>query len=227
MTFSEVLTEARRLVKANSTSYPTSEITVSANRALDREVVLIRQADGRWQWDDSNQTDFPFATTSLVLDQQDYSLDATHYRIERVEVKDEEGNWHKLASIDQADIYDQSLTDFLKTSGQPQYYDKIGNSIMLYPKPEYSQVASLKVFYQRGPSYFTTSDTSKTPGFNPLFHRLIPLWCAYDYAFINDMKIAANLRSEISQAEEQLQEFYALRDKDEHITLTTKRGNFN
>lgn len=227
MTFTEILAEARRLSKSNSASYSTEDITTSANRALDRATSLIRNADGRWQWDDSNYTDFPRSTRSLVADQQDYSLDPTHYRIERIEVKDSASTWSKLTSIDQADLFDVSLTDFLSSSGVPQYYDKIGNSVLLYPKPSYSQSASLKVFYQRGPSYFTSTDTTKTPGFNTLFHRLVPLWCAYDYAFINQLEVKDDLLQEIAAMEGQLQEYYSLRDKDEHIGLRARYYNFN
>jgi hypothetical protein len=225
--FTEILTDTRRLTKTNTTSYPTSEITASANRALERITALIREAEGRWQWDDSNETDFAIATTSLVADQQDYSLDGTsHFRIERVEVKDEDGAWYKLKSIDQADIYDEALTSFLSTAGIPQYYDKVGNSLFLYPKPSYSQASSLKLFYERGPDYFLTSDTTKTPGFNPLYHRLVPLWAAYDYSFMNGVSNAADLLGQVSSMEDMLTEYYARRDKDEHITLIPRVRNY-
>lgn len=225
MTYTEILAEARRLVKANSTSYPTSEITPSANRALDRSVSLIRDSQGRWQWDDSNNTDFPIATTSISDDVGDYELDPTHYSIERVEVKDAAGSWTRLLPFDQRDV-EGSLTEFLDDGGVPQYYDKLGNSIILYPTPNYSQAASIKVYYQRGPSYFTTSDTTKTPGFNPLFHELIPLWAAYDYAFINQMEVKDDLLARIGSMEEQLKDYYALRDRDEHVRLTALKQNF-
>lgn len=227
MTFTEILTESRRLVGDTTTKYSTADITVSANRALDRAVGLIRQSEGRWQWDDSNNTDLPIATTGLVTDQQDYSLDATHYRIERIEVKDTSGNWTKVQPIDKADLFDTSITDFLSGGGTPTYYDKVGNSIFLYPTPSYTQTASLKVFYERGPSYFTTSDTTKAPGINALFHRLIPLWCAYDYAFINQMEIKKDLEKEIFKIESELQEYYGHRDRDEKIGLTVKSRKFN
>lgn len=226
MIFTDILAEARRIAKASTSSYSTTDITSSANSALEREIALIRDAQGRWQFDDSNNTDFPFATTALVANQQDYTLDINHYRLERVEVLDQDGNWNKLIPIDQTDIYDQSLTDFLKGAGTPKYYDKTNNSLFLYPKPNYNQTASLKVFYERGPSYFTTADTTKSPGFNPLFHRLIPLWCAYDYAFINQLKIAPTIRAEITQMEDNMMEYYSLRDIDDHIRLTTKRYSF-
>lgn len=234
MTFTEILSDARRLTKTNSTRFTTSDITDSANRALEHVTHLIREAQGRWQWDDSNNTDFAIATTNLVTtlgsEQQDYGLDSTNYRMERVEVKDSDGNWHKLAPIDEADIYDQSLTDFLKTAGLPLYYDKVGNSLFLYPKPLDTAVtatAGLKVFYERGPSYFTTSDTTKTPGFNPLFHRLLPLWCAYDYAFINNLKNANSFRNEIVLMEQELKDYYSLRDRDERIKISAKRIKYN
>ena len=226
LTFTQILSESRRLVRANSSSYSTDDITSSSNRALDREVAVIRDAQGRWQFDDSNNTDFPIATTGLVANQQDYGLDPTHYRIERVEVLDEAGNWTKLTSIDEADIYNQSITDFLSGAGVPQYYDKTANSLFLYPKPNYTQSASLKVFYERGPSYFTSADTTKTPGFNPMFHSLIPLWCAYDYAFVNQLDIADRLRAEIASMEENLISYYSLRDKDEHLGLRARLSNY-
>jgi len=226
MTFTEILTEARRLVKADATSYPTSEITESANRAYDRAVALIRESEGRWQWDDTNNTDLPIATTELVDGQQDYELDPTHYEMERVEVQDELGGWHRVLPIDQADIYDQSITDFLSTAGVPQYYDKIGRSILLYPTPSYTQDDALKVWYKRGPSYFTVSDTTKPPAINTLFHRLIPLNCAYDYAFINQLTVAPSLQDKILTMEDDLINHYSRRDRDDKIRLRVRTGNF-
>jgi len=220
MTFTQILAEARRLVKANSTSYTTADITVSANKALDRVVTIIRDSEGRWQWDDTNQTDFPFGTTALVANQQDYSVATSHLKIERVEVKNEAGVWNKMKPIDQADLFDQSITDFLSTAGDPVYYDKVGSSVLLYPKPDYSQAASLKVFHERGPSYYTVSDTTKEPGFASIFHNLIPMWCAYDYALINSNTVLENLRTEIDIWEDKLKDHYSHRDKDEKIRLT-------
>lgn len=226
MTFTEILADARRWVGDSATGYSTANITASANRALERVTTLIRQSEGRWQWDDSNHTDFPFSTTTLTADQQDYTLDPTHYRIERVEVKDTQGTWTKLVPFDQKDIVGESLTDFQDGTGLPRLYDKVGHSILLYPTPDYTQAASLKVFYQRGPSYFAVDDTTKTPGFNPLFHRLVSMWAAYDFASIADASLAKNIRGEIALMEEDLKEEYSLRDRDEHIRLEARRINF-
>ena len=187
---------------------------------------LIRNSEGRWQFDDFNQSDLPIATAALVADQQDYSLDVAHLKLTRAEVKDQAGNWVKLTPLDQTDVYDQSLTDFMKTSGTPVYYDTIGNSVFLYPKPSYSQSASLKLFYERGPSYFTSSDTTKTPGFVSIFHQLIPLWTGYDFAMIKGLAVGDRIRAEIQRTEDELVTFYQLRNKEDRPALKARIYRF-
>lgn len=203
------------------------------NEGLNRVASLILTSDGRWQWDDNNNTDFPIGTTNLVTtlgsEQQDYAFAVTFLKITRVEVLDASGNWTLLRPIDQADIYDQSLTDFLKTAGLPKYYDKIANSIFLYPKPLATSVTStagLKVWFQRPPSYFTISDTTKVPGFNSMYHRLVALIASRDYALMKQLSNAKALGDLVSQQEDSLGESYALRNKDERVGLSAKRYNF-
>ncbi len=203
------------------------------NEAVNRVANLIMTADGRWQFDDTNFTDFPIATanlsTILGLEQQDYTFDITMLRILRVEVMDNTGAWQKLTPIDENDIYDQSLTDFMKTPGMPVYYDKQGTSIFLYPKPLATSVTSLgglKVWFQRPPSYFTTADTAKVPGFNSMYHRLVALIASRDYAMFKSLSIAKALTDKVSQDEDSLVENYALRSKDEHPKLSAKRHDW-
>src|ERR1035437_5899283 len=203
------------------------------NEALNRVVNLIMTADGRWQFDDTNNTDFPIATTNLVTtlgsEQQDYTFDITMLRILRIEVMDNTGAWRKLTPIDEADLYDQSLADFMKTPGLPVYYDKQGASIMLYPKPLATAVTStagLKVWFQRPPSYFTIADTTKVPGFNSMYHRLVAQIASRDYAIFKQLSVAKAISELVQQGEDSLVENYTLRNKDEHVKLSAKHHNF-
>lgn len=203
------------------------------NEALNRIANLIMTSDGRWQFDDSNNTDFPIATASLGVitgsEQQDYSFDVTMLRILRMEVMDNTGAWNKLTPLDENDLYDQSLTDFLKTPGLPVYYDKQGESIMLYPKPLATSVTAaggLKVWFQRPPSYFVTTDTTKVPGFNSMYHRLAVTIASRDYAVFKGLSIANSLNALVQVGEDSLVENYALRNKDEHIKLSAKTYNW-
>ena len=226
MNYTDIINKTYFLTSTNSSSFPIAQITVEANNALDRLVALVFQADNRWQFDDTNQKDLPIATADIVANQQDYSLAVTHLDITRAEIKDSNGNWSLLIPLDQADVYNQSLTDFLKTAGLPVYYDKLGNSIFLYPKPNYSQVSSLKLYFKRGPSYFTVSDTTKTPGVNTLFHDLIPLWIAYNFALANGKSNGAALFAEIQAKEEALATHYALRNIDDPPRLRTRPSSY-
>lgn len=215
--------------------FPDDLLVNEVNNALERVVSLIIQASGRWQYDDSNRYEsdgitergVPIATTRLNENQQDYVLDVSHIEIVRVEIKDTEGSWHLVQPIDQADVRSTSITDYMKVAGQPKYYDKSGVSVYLYPKPNYTQDASLKLFYQRPPSYFTTSDTTKVPGYNALYHDLLPLWTAYNFALANGKENAQNLMTQIQMREDALVNDYALRDRDDHIRLKASPMRWN
>lgn len=214
------------LTSTSSSSFPDAQLVVEANNALDRVTSLIHASDGRWQWDDDNNTDLPIATAALVTSQQDYQLTTDHLEVTRVEIKDTSGNWSLLQPFDQKDVYNQSLTDFMKTAGMPQYYDKIGVSIFLYPTPNYSQAASLKLYFKRGPSYFTTSDTTKKPGFSSIYHELIPLWIAYNFAIANGKQNAQMIYAQIQAKEDQLREEYSLRSVDDPPRLRVRPRSY-
>lgn len=214
------------------------QFTRLINEAFNRVTSLILQSNGRWQWDDSNYTDFPIGTTNLVTtvgsEQQDYEFAVTHLKILGVEVKDVNGNWINLTPIDQLDLSNSgnSVTDFLRTAGMPMYYDKIGRSVFLYPKPlgtAVTSTAGLKVRFQRPPSYFVYTDTTKVPGFNSLYHELIALIASRNYAMSKTLSVAKGLAERVQIAEDALIADYALRSGDEKIGLSTKgsRHSFN
>lgn len=223
MTINDIVNKTYFLTKTNSSSFSAADMLILINNAYERVASLIISVDGRWQWDDTNNTDLPIATTALVANQQDYSLASTHLEITGVELKDTNGNWTPLIPIDQNDIkYNPSTTDFLKDAGLPQYYDKMGMSVFLYPKPNYSQDASLKIRFQRAPALYTSGEVTtgtKQPGFNSLYHDLIPLWVSYEYAFANGMNTANKFLEEINRKEEALKSDYQLRSKDEQLSI--------
>lgn len=228
MTITDIVNKVYFLTKTNSSSFLAADMLILINNAYERVASLIIQADGRWQFDDSNYTDLPIATTTITSGQQDYSLATTHLNISRIEVKDSTGAWHLLTPIDKADVYDQSITDFMATDGVPQYYDKFGNTIMLYPTPNYTQTASIKIFFERGPDNFTSAQVTtgtKVPGFNSLYHDIIPLWVSYEYAYSNSLPATNKFLEEVTRKEEALKEDFQLRNQDEHIRITAKKSN--
>ncbi len=194
--------------------------TSLSNRALDSVVTKILSADDRWQFDDTNYTDYPVATTDVVLGQRDYVLSVSHLKITRVEIKDAQGSWTKLTPIDLIDI-PVARDEFFNSNGSPLFYDKVGNSLFLYPSADYNASAGLRVYYQREPSYFLYTDTTKKAGFANILHRLISIKACYDYAVANNLtdKITV-LNNEILKKEAELNQFYGRRNKDERPKLT-------
>lgn len=244
MTIADIVTKIYDYTKTNSSSYPADNLIIDINQAYNRIVSLIMQADGRWQWDDDNRSDLPIATTTVTANQQDYSIAVSHLKLLRAEIKRNGATvWDKLVPIDEAD---EPLSLDNVNTGVPSYYDKIGNSVFLYPIPNYTQSASLKLYFQRGPDEYTgaqiwssylvgdsaatkaayTLNGTKPPGFNSLYHDLIPLWVAYDYAISNGLSTASGFLNEILRKEEQLKRDYGKRDKDDRPIMTMKGISF-
>lgn len=214
---------------ANVNSYPLADLTRNANTALDIVVSLILGADGRWQFDSSNETTLPIGTTALVSGQQDYSFDNDYLVIKSIECSNSTGKWTRLIPIDN---YDEpiALSEFQTTDGIPKYYDKMGESILLYPAPNYAiaptdaPVGGLRAYFQRKMDYFDVADTTKAPGFANHLHKFIPLYCAYAYATAKELPKQASLERRMEMYsgnrhrggtdEGSIANFYSYREQD-------------
>lgn len=247
------------LVTSNVTSYPLANKAASANRYLDEAVSIILKTDGKWQWDDLTNTNESIGLADLTADTQEYPLTSAIWSIggaadaaltnvllvlNRVEVKDTDGNWRVLMPLDQRDLMpiapgaltgtgdttqgeEYSLTDFKKEAGTPIYYDKSGNNLNLYPKPNYTQANSLKVYMQRRANLFVSSDTTKRAGIAPHLHRFISYGMAYDYAIAKALavnKITALLNG-LNQYRSMIAEHYGMRQKEEKRKLSITQQN--
>jgi len=206
--------------------------TALCNQALDKVVSKILTSDTRWQWGDNNNTEFSDATTNMTAGIKDYRLDLTHLKIMGVEVKKSDGTWQVLTPIDQTDIQRQgiALEEFMNNDGVPQYYDKVSDGLVLYPAPSASETTltlGLKIYYQEGANHFVYTDTTKEPGFNSLYHYLIPLYASIDYAKANIMKdTVLVLQPDIDKVEMELQTMMSKRDKDDKPKLRLSFDSF-
>ena len=222
--------------KTNSSSFLAADMLLYINNAYDRVVSLILSADSKWQFDDSNQTDLPIATAALVADQADYALATSHLTMDRIEILNSSGEtWRRLFQIDQQQLKQGSslaLDEYQSANGEPNQYDLIGNSIILYPTPNYSLASALKVYFTRGGTLYTSAEVTtgtKVPGFISLFHDLISLWTSYNYAIANGQNTANGFFVEIQRLEKDLEEFYGKRDRDvrPRFTVSTNASQGN
>lgn len=220
--------EIDALCDSDTTSYPISAKVRRVNQADEEMVGKLIGLNQYWQFDDSNYTSLPIGTTTLVQDQKDYSFDVAFLAIERVEVKDSAGNWHLLKPIDKSQIH-YALDEFYPDSGLPEYYDKQGESIFLYPAPSSSQVtlaSGLRVYFQRTASLFTASDTTKQPGFASPFHMVLAYRASIPFCMTYKKDRVALLEKKADELEAACLEFYSRREKDIRKVMTMKPISF-
>lgn len=197
-----------------------AEFTSEVNIAYDKALALIFQVGGTWEFDDSNQTDYPIISTNLVSGQQDYSFLADQQgnlvlEIYKVMVADPNGVFHEVFPVDvKSGRAPQNYDSGQAIGGIPNTYDKLANGIFLDARPNYNYTNGLKVYVNREAVYFTTSDTTKKPGFAGLFHEYLAILPAFKYAIRKGMSIAKGLQLEVETLENNLQEFYKGRSKD-------------
>ena len=224
--------EIDRLCDTDDTSYPRLSKTARVNQALDSVFNWIIGADGTWQFDDSNNTDLPIGTTTMVDSQQDYAFSANHLVIERVEVKLSDGTWNQLTPLDENAV-DGGLADYQSTAGIPQEYAKKGNSIFLYPPPSSSKVtltSGLKVYYKRALTPFTavsttTADTTQ-PGFASTFHVMLAYMASIPYCMTYKKDRIALYQNAVNNYKADLIKFYSRREKDIRPVMTMKPANY-
>lgn len=212
-----------------TTDFGINDMTRSVNEYLNEIVSLILKCDGRWEWDDNNFTTLPVATTNLVSSQADYGISAADFlNIIRVEIKDPSGNGIQLEPISYEDKQGVAMTEWAKTNGTPTNYDKVGNSIILYPTPNYASTSGLKIYFQRLPSYFAYDDTTKTPGFNPLYHRYLSMGAAADYCSINGMPDKYSmLMAKMADIRQRIVDDYSKRSRDEHLHMSVGKDGYD
>lgn len=212
MNITELKSDIDFLCGSTSASYPDADKIRNLNIAYNDVARLVWESAGSWQFDDSNASTLPIAKTTLVHNQQDYSLPTDAQRVEEVVVKDSSGNWSKLRPFD---IHDTTIApeEYLDTAGLPVYYDIIGRSIMLYPTPSsgYCILASgLGVYVSRNVTEFAVTASSEVPGFAIPFHRILSYAVAMDFIQDNSQRQTYAILKD--KLEKGLANFYAKRD---------------
>ena len=229
-----IVDEILTLCDANLTSYPIATITRRINQSLEQVESWIRQADGVWQFDDENNSTIPEGTTDLVQGQSDYSFANTFLDIDWVKVKNSSGYWQIIPPIDQSQI-DRPLEDWLIRAAFPMMYDKVGDTIRLYPAPDggvTTLTGGMKVGFKRGASEFATNDTTKTPGFALPYHIILAYMASIPYCMAYKKDRVAWLNSKVGDTipptglKRDIIDFYSNREKDSPKKMTMRAMPF-
>ena len=202
-----------------TSSYPLKVKTNYVNEALSHFFLLAIKAGGRFQVDDTNQTNLPIITTDIVASQPDYTFlvdDSTPANqildIRKIRIKDANGQWKEITQVDRETF---NVSDYENVEGTPEYFDLTGNSVILYPTPDYSSDESLEIYISRTPSYFVSTDTTKEPGVPKIFHSYFHLRPSYFYCLVKDLPQAAGLKNSVDEIEKSITDYYSRRNRTE------------
>lgn len=203
------------------------EFTRYTNRAGRKIRHWIFLAQGLWNYDDSNETDLPIATTNLVSGTSGYALPDEALTIQRIEIKDSNDDWYQLTQIIPQEIGD-GIDDFMEDDGTPLYYRTIGNTINLFPAPDFNKTGGLKVYFDRASVDFVYTDTTKTPGFASIYHDLIAIGASVEWlkAHRPDTSTIVLLQNDWTLGEKEIKDFYSLRNKDLTPVLRRKHQSY-
>lgn len=211
----------------DSSSYPTKDKTRNINAWYDKVDTWIWQATGTWEYDDANYNNLPIATTALVDNQRDYEMPSEARKVDGVSVKDDSGDWVQLDPIDKSQM-GVDPQEFFETKGIPRYYDLVGRSILLYPSPDSSEVTTsggLKLFLSRKTIHFSSSATTREPGFASCFHRILSIGAARDFCIVHIPDRVDNLDNEMMNYKKDIQEFYGARHREMMPAIRPKVDN--
>lgn len=212
----------------DTASYPLTAIARRVNSALETLVIKIMTAAGTWRFDDTNFTDLPIGTGTLVSGQTSYSFAAEYLDIDWVKVMAANGHWYFLKPWDQSES-DIPYEETLVIGGQPLFYEKVGDTIRILGTvtATYLTLASgIKVGFSRTASLFTgdnsVGDNAKVPGIASPFHITIARMTALPYckSYLPDR--VTQLERDIAADTVDMIAFYSRREKDKRKVATMK-----
>lgn len=154
------------------------------NKGYSQYVNKVISIDGKWQYDDSTYTNYAIAQTNLVANQQDYTFEASFIQILEVEIQREDGTWIALEEVDETTFAQlrKSMTEEYRTPATPRAFNRTANSIFILPAPSFNVTNGLKVKFQRPPSYFVYTDTTREAGFSETHHDYLVDFACAEYA---------------------------------------------
>ena len=232
MTISDINQEARDLCDADTTSYPAATLLRRINIAYESVVGWLINADGKWQFDDTNYGNFPIGTYTLVNSQGIYSFNDKFLQILDIQVMDNDGKYQIVTPIDQKDTQSKiPLRREFETDGFPLYYDKLtDDTIELLPAPDngvsVTLASGLRIYFKRTADLFTAAQVTtgtKEPGFHSTFHIILAYMVAIPYCMTYKKDRVGLYQTEVLRLKDALIKQYTKRAKDERKIITPKK----
>ena len=108
--------------------------------------------------------------------------------------------------------------------GKPEYYDKIGDTLLTYPAPAAANVtlaSGLRVWFQRAADLFTASDTTQEPGLPSSYHVLLAYYAAIPFCMAYKKDRVGWLEKKLEEGSKEMLAFFGQREEDAIQRFTT------
>lgn len=235
MTIANINQEIRDLCDADTTSLTNATLLRRVNTAYETVIAWIITADGTWQFDDTNYTDHPRGTGTLVEGREDYSFASEYLDIEAIEILNDSSpaKYVRIKPLDHSMLGDLSPEEYFgltaagnAMTGFPEWYDKNGDTIRLYPAPTSTEVtlaSGIRVWFKRTADLFTSAQVTtgtKEPGFASPFHVILAYMAAIPYCMAYKKDRVALYKNEVEQMKKDLLKFYGHREADKRKVMT-------
>lgn len=205
-------------------SYPLNDVIRAINAGYEEAISEIINADGFWQWDDTNHTDLPRGKGTLVEGQEQYSFATDYLQIEAVEILDSANRYVRIKPLDHHELlHGQSPQEYFgvdasgnPNTGFPDYFDQVGDSLFLYPAPTATSVTltnGIRVWFKRTADLFTIADTTQSPGLPSTHHSLLAYMAALPYCMKNHQDRVGLYEKKKEEMMKSLLDHYARREK--------------
>lgn len=189
----------------------------------------ILNSQDTWDFEDSNHTDYQIATRALVAAQRDYQFpdDFSILKIKRVDVTYDGTTWYQANPTDSGEFNfgmgNAAHEDEYFTATQPAY-DVKGDYIWVYPLATADEVAAgakMRIEFVYDVAPFTTSDTTKEPGFLTRWHENVPLGASMKYAAYRNHENAKSLKVLYDERIGLMRQFYSQKQLDKSPVLAS------
>jgi len=226
------------LCDSDSTSYPIAQKTREINSGYEDLIGQIISADGTWQWDDTNHTNLPRATGTLVEGQQNYNITTTFLEVTMVEIlsKTSTDGYYKIKPLDHTELGDLSPEQYFGTEsdgspkkGEVLYYDKTSQVFRLYYSPTADNntlAKGIRIWYKRTADLFAATDTTQVPGLPSTYHSILAYMAAISYCMKYKPERIGLYQRKVDEMRKNLMSFYNKREKDKRKVMTGKKISY-
>lgn len=221
MKYPELIKDTDFFAGTDEFSYPEEEKRRNFNQRMNKISSIFFTSDRQWKHNDFTYDGLNIWEGPLEVGQQSYDITGLGIVIvDEISVKNSNGNYQVLQHVVREEGNGQRLQDLEESEGMPKFYELMGGSLFLYPRPKAESIFSgdnLKIIGREIPNYFDGDDPlldEREPGFSPLFHRYLSIGAAIDFAYANNMDRKLNsLQPKLMKMESDMREHYRSRSK--------------